>query len=131
MAASLSSDLRERIVQAYLRGEGTRAEIAARFDVGPASVDRYVRLYRQSGSVAAKPHAGGPRPRVPDEDRALLEAYLQENPSLTQAELAERYSKETGRHISQRTMSRVLRRFGITRKKKRRMPPSETEKTSR
>lgn len=130
MAAPLSEDLRRRIARAYLDGEGTREEIAERFRVSAASVDRFVRLQREGGSIAAKPHGGGTECRVPDTDKAVLQALLAEDPSLTQQELAERYGERAGRVVSQRTMSRVLRRLAITRKKKPRTPPSATARTS-
>lgn len=129
MAAPLSEDLRRRIAHAYLDGEGTRDEVARRFRVSAASVDRFVRLQRDHGSVAPKPHGGGHARRVPDGDKALLERLLGEDPSLTQQELAERYTEATGRPVSQRTMSRMLRRFEVTRKKKPSTPPSATAKT--
>lgn len=118
MPASYSNDLRLRIARAYLAGEGTRAEMAERFQVSPASVDRFVRRFRETGSVEPTPHTKGPQRRVRPEEEPLLVAWLEENASLTQTELAERYEQQTRRPVSQRTISRVLRRMGITRKKR-------------
>ena len=129
MPAPLSNDLRRRIVDAYLAGEGTLDEIADRFAIGPASVTRFVRLYRQTGSVAPKPHNGAPETRVRAEDIPVLKAWLTENPSLTQQELAQRYTEHTGRSVSQRSISRTLIRHGITRKKSRSQRPSVTART--
>lgn len=117
MPAPLSHDLRRRIVEAYLAGEGTLDEMAERFQVGSATVTRLLRLYRQTGALAPKPHGGGTEPRVRPEDLPLLQTWLQENPSLTQAELAAHYAAHTGRSTSQRSISRTLIRHGITRKK--------------
>ena len=125
MASALSTDLRERVVRAYQAGDGTREEIAERFEVGVATVGRLLRLLRATGSVQPKPHAGGPAPLLGESDRERLEAYLAENPSLTQGELAECFAEDTGRRVSQRTMSRVLRRLNLTHKKKARTPASE------
>lgn len=130
MPPPLSQDLRSRIAQAYLNGEGTRPQIAQRFHVSQASVDRFVRLFRQKGSVAPKPHAGGPARSVPDQDKPLLQALFEDNPSLTQAELAQCYREQTDRRVSQRTISRMLKRFALTRKKKSSTPPSANAPTS-
>ena len=128
MPRAYSKDLRRRIVEAYLAGEGTRAQIAKRFQVSPASVDRYIRQFRTSGSVEpARRVGGGPERRVRPEDAPLFAAWLAENPSLTQTELAERYERETGRAVSQRTISRVLGRLGITRKKRHSTPRNAIE----
>lgn len=129
MPAPLSTDLRRRIADAYLNDEGTLDEIARRFEVGSATVTRLVRLHRQTGSVAPKPHGGGPEPRVRPEDVPQLQAWLRENPSLTQSELAQRYDQHTGRPVSQRSISRTLAHYGITRKKKTPTLRSETAKT--
>ena len=127
MPAPLSHDLRRRIFDAYRNGQGTLHDIAERFEVGPASITRLVRRYQQTGSLAPKPPRGGPETRVRSEDIAMLEAWLKQNPSLTQCELARRYAEETGRSVSQRSISRRLAQHGITRKKSRSLLPSATE----
>lgn len=55
MPTFYSNDLRLRIARAYLAGEGTRAEIAERFHVSPASVDRFVRRNPKGGFVSFTP----------------------------------------------------------------------------
>ena len=127
MPAPLSKDLRRRIFEAYRNGEGTLNDIAERFQVGSASVTRLARLFRQSGTLQAKPHNGGPETRVRPEDMPMIEAWLKQNPSLTQSELAQHYTVHTGRPVSQRSMSRTLAHHGITPKKSRLQPRNETE----
>ena len=129
MPAAYSTDLRKRVASAYLAGEGTRDEIAERFQISSASVGRYVRLWRAMGSVERTPQRGGAARRVRLEDEALFESWLGENPSLTQTELAVRYRETTGRAVSQRTISRTLSRMGITRKKSRSTPRSAKRPT--
>lgn len=108
MPIAYLNDLRLRIVKAFLAGKGTRAEMATQFHVSPVSVNRFVRRYRQTNSVAPAPHNKGPQPP--------LLAWLQQNSALTQTELTECYNRHTDRPVSQRTISRVLRRMSITRK---------------
>ncbi|GAB4266219.1 MAG: hypothetical protein Kow00122_20880 [Thermoleophilia bacterium] len=47
----------------------------------------------------------------------MIKQWFREEPDLTQQELAERFTEETGQPVSQQTISRSLRRLGITRKK--------------
>lgn len=116
---ALSIDLRQRIVSAYERGEGSQRALAERFSVSRSSVERFIRLKRRVGSVAPKPHAGGRACAVRSEaDRSRLLRWIKCEPDLTQAEMAERFEVETGRPTSQQSMSRALRRLGITRKKR-------------
>ena len=114
---ALASDLRERIVQACERGDATQQEIANRFFVGTATVERLLRLKRETGSLAPKPHAGGIAPCLCESDRAnLLEAF-KNDPDLTQQQIADRFSAQ-GRPMTQPAVSRALARLGITRKKR-------------
>lgn len=111
--------LRQRAVDAYLRGEGTRAEIAERFQVGVASLGRWVRKHRETGSVEPMPHNSGPEPMLDDEALKVLLAIVEEENDLTNEEYALRLVDETGIAVSRTTILRAFKRLGITRKKRR------------
>ena len=53
MSKTLSMDLRERIVAACDRGEGTRMGIAARYKVSLGMVKKLLQQRRRSGDIAA------------------------------------------------------------------------------
>ncbi|ARA92172.1 MAG: transposase [Rhodothermaceae bacterium] len=129
MPAPLSTDLRWRIARAYERGEGSRADLAQRFAVGKASVDRVIRQARQSGSLEPK-KPGGSRRLLTEADEALVRSWIEAQPDLTQDELAQRFTEHTGRRVSRRTMGRVRARLGLTRKKRRCRPRSNSAPTS-
>lgn len=114
---ALSLDLRQRIVEAYERGEGSQRALAARFAVGKATVERLLKRKRETGSVSPKAQRHGPLPIVTAEHHTLIEAWLSQCCDMTQQELADRFTEQTGRRVSQRTMSRVLARMEETRKK--------------
>lgn len=114
---ALSLDLRKRIVDAYNRGDGSQRALAQRFSVSKASVERLLALYRTTGSVAPKPQRHGPLPTVHEDDFPQIAGWIESQPDLTQEEIALRFTAETGRTVSQRTISRVLRRMQQTRKK--------------
>jgi len=115
---AISMDLRKRIVAAYKRGEGTQKALARRFAISKASVERYLRLYREKGVVEPKPWPGGKgREIIKESDRATILSWLKESPDITQAELAERFSKLQGRSVGRSTIGFALKRLGITRKK--------------
>ncbi len=128
---AISLDLRKRIVAAYKQGEGTQKELAKRFAVSTASVDRYLRLDREKGSLEATPWPGGSgRAIVKEKDRETILAWLKAEPDLTHTELAERFSKQRGHPIARSTMGAALLRLGITRKKSRSMRPNKKMKKS-
>lgn len=114
----LSLDLRQRIVTAYERGEGSQARIAQRFGVATSTVERLLKRYRETGSLEPR-KAGAPPPlMVSEEEQARVKAWIEAEPDLTQDELARRFEAETGRRVSRRTMGRVRARLGLTRKKR-------------
>ena len=57
-----SMDLRERVAAAIDEGEGSERQIAKRFRVSVSFVTRLVQRRRDAGTLAPKPHGGGPRP---------------------------------------------------------------------
>jgi transposase len=117
MGYGYSVDLRERVVAFYARGETTEHETAALFGVGEATVRRWRRLKRETGSVEPKPVAGGNPARVQGEGELLLCELVQDHPDSTIEELTEAFARASGGPISTSSMSRALARLGLTRKK--------------
>ena len=118
MSNAASEDLRRRVVQTYLAGEGTYEQIARRFAVGPASVDRWLNAYRARGSYAPKPHGGGKRPKIDAEGMALLAKLVAERPDITLAELASEYAERRETKVALSIMCRALQKLGLGRKKR-------------
>jgi hypothetical protein len=58
----LSNDLRERILAAVDKHEGSRRKLAARFAVDVSTITRLLELRRQNGGADPRPHAGGGLP---------------------------------------------------------------------
>ena len=120
-----SYDLRERVVRACDEGRGTRRQIASLFGVSTAWVRRLLQRRRQTGSFAAKPHAGGPPPKLTPERCDRLAVLVTAQPDATLAELRDRLGMAV--HLS--TVCRALARLGLPVKKKSRGRPSRTDPT--
>ena len=118
MGEPASEDLRRRVVQAYLAGEGTYDEIARRFVVGPASVDRWLNAYRQRGSYAPKPRGGGNPSKIDQEGMLLLIKLVEERPDVTLAELAHEYAERREVKLALSIICRALQKVGLGRKKR-------------
>jgi transposase len=116
MARPYSRDLRERVVGA-VEGGLSRRRSAARFGVAVSTVVEWVRVRRQSGSLAAKPMGGDHNSRLKGERSWLLER-IAAVPDLTleeiRAELAER-----GIHVGYGTVWRFFAAEGVSFKKNR------------
>src|SRR5262249_5787993 len=76
-------DLRERVVAAWDRGEGTREPIANRLCVRVAWVDRLRARGRDPGSTAAKPPGGGQPPAFRGRAAERLRAAVVDCPDAT------------------------------------------------
>jgi transposase len=82
--------LRERVVRACNDGALTRTQIAQIFSVSTAWIRRLLRWRRQTGSFAARPHAGGPAPKLDQRQRQRLLEPVAEDPGATLAEVRHR-----------------------------------------
>jgi len=121
-------DLRQRAVDAYLAGEGTYPEIAKRFMVGEASVNRWLRLHRENGSVKPKPHRSGRKPRIDAAGMLELRRLVVEQPDVTLAELSQRYAASNGLVLALNIICRALKKLDLNRKKRLSMPRSNSAK---
>ena len=118
MARAYSLDLRERVFDAWQRGEGSQRAIAGRFGVSERFVRGMVRRRRESGSVAAKPRGGGRVALATAESLAALEAQVARHNDHTVAE-HHAYLVAAGFAQSRATVGRWLLALRLTRKKRR------------
>ena len=127
---AISIDLRRRAVEAYERGDGSVPTVAARFAVGVSSLSRWLRRKRETGSVEREPRSGGNPRRVSPGGEEMLRAWLHEDPSVPQHELAARLADAGEPAVSQQTVGRTLSRMALTHKKSRSEPSSDSATTS-
>lgn len=117
-----SLDLRERVAAACDEGVLNRPEIAEQFHVSTSWIRRLLQRRQASGSLAPRPHAGGRAPCLTSARRQRLADLVAADPDATLAELARRLRVP----VSQSTLSRVLARLGLPRKKSPSLPTSVT-----
>jgi transposase len=117
MPKPYSSDLRERVLQACARGKLSRAKIAVLFHVGESTLYRWRETWRSEGRREAKPHAGGPEPRLDAAALDELQAIVAEANDLSLAEYATKLQERAGVTASGPTVSRALKKLGLRRKK--------------
>jgi len=102
-----SNDLRKRVIAAVEAGGQSLSQIAKTFQVSASTVDNWVRRWRETGSCAALPWAGGPR-RALAECEAFLRAEVRRQPDLRLEELCARVAAESGIVASRSMMCREL-----------------------
>jgi transposase len=111
-------ELRRRVVEAYLEGEGTLEEIAERFRVSLHFVTDMLTLYRQTGDIQPRPHGGGPVPRLDAVGLEQLRAMVETDSDATLAELSERIARELHMTLGVARLCKLLQTMGLPRKKK-------------
>jgi len=110
-----SEDLRRKMVEAIYRGMG-KSDTARTFGVSLSSIKRYLRKTREGQSLSPKKHPG-PRPKIDERARRLLEADVEERPAVSLEERRRFLERVSGASVSESTVSRLLRRLGYSRKK--------------
>ena len=112
-----SEDLRERVVRAVAMGT-PREEVAATFAVSVPTITRWLRLKRETGSLARRP-VPGPAAVKTEAVMAALPERLDEHADATLDEQCSWWREVAGVQVSTATMSRALTRLGHSRKKSR------------
>lgn len=87
-----SQDLRDRVIRAQERGDGTTA-IARRFEVSVRWVDEVKRRYRRHAEHCSRPVGGYRRSRIADREAQIRE-WIKKEAGLTLAELCARLVEE-------------------------------------
>lgn len=121
-----SLDLRERILAAYDHGEGTRDEIARRFRVSVGLVKKLLQQRLRTGDIAPRHRFSGRKPTIVSTHRSHFRALLAKKNDLTLQELR----TATGLKCSVQAINVVLRKMGLTYKKRHSTPASRTAPTS-
>ena len=108
--------LRERAVRAYESNDETYVEVAERFAIGEATLQRWVRRQRDTGVLDPLAKAGGWASPV---DVALLHQLVQERPDRTTDELTRVYNRQAAPNarVHRSSILRALRRTGYVFKK--------------
>jgi transposase len=119
-------DLRERVVRA-VEGGASRRATAAKFEVSVSFVIKLMQRWRLRGTVQPD-RIGGWKRSALAAHAERVRAVVAAQPDLTIAELQSRRA-DAGLAVSRSSGGRFLVAAGLTRKKRRSMPPSRTART--
>jgi transposase len=118
MPDAYSADLRKRVLRACRREDGTRQQIARRFQVSESTVYGWQKVERDDGRREAKPPAGGPAALIDDAGERVLRALVATDTDATLAEYAQAFAAKTGKVVSVPVVCRALKRMNLRRKKR-------------
>lgn len=112
--ATISVDLRLRILKAYDRGDVTRQQVATRFQVSLGMVKKLIQQRRHSGNITPLHHRSGRKPIILDHHRRELRLLLAKQPDLTLEEIR----NHLGLGCTIQAIHYVLVDMGLTYKKR-------------
>lgn len=112
--ATLSLDLRQRIIKAYDRGDATREQVARRFEVSLGMVKKLIQQRRHAGDIAPRHHRSGRKPLIVDSHRREMRLLLGKKPDLTLEEIR----NHLGLGCTIQAIHYVLADMGLTYKKR-------------
>jgi len=126
---SIPLKLREAVLRA--RAEGlTYEETATLLGIGRATVNRVLRLHRETQSLEPRPRGGGNFSPIHGALAELLVAMVNQMPDATVAELAAAFEERSGSATSRSGVQRALGRLGFSRKKSASSPSSATRRST-
>ncbi|BAZ36809.1 transposase [Calothrix sp. NIES-4101] len=113
-----SIDLRQKIVDTYLEDKISQRELATRFKVALSFVQKILKQYRETGNIAPKVREEQTPPKLNEQQLKILEEIVEANNDATLAEIRISLEQKTGVLIGRSTVDRMLKKIGITVKKK-------------
>lgn len=124
----ISRDLRSRIVSHYEKTAGaTYKSTAALFEVGEATVNRILRVHRETGDVMPAPRPKKPKHKI---DLTWLRADVLASPDARLKDRAAAFERERGISVSVAAVWYAMTALGFTHKKKPFSPRNEIRSES-
>ena len=112
-----SQDLREKVAAAVAQDKQSNRQIAELMSISESTIEKWMRRERETGSVAAAPHAGGVA-RVLAPHGEFLRMAVKAEPDISLNELCVRLQAELKLQVSTSMVSRELIRLSLGRKKR-------------
>jgi len=112
-----SQNLRQQVLRAIDEGK-SQAQISERFQVSRATIKRYVKQRRETGTLLPRPIPGRP-PRKGAALQMGVQELLEAHPDASQNEYCQWWEAEHGMAVSRASMSRAIHALGWTRTQRR------------
>lgn len=118
MGNAYPKELRERAVRTHIEDGVPVKETARLFKLGYSTLRRWVAEFKRDGRLAPLPDSGGrAAQKIFEVHERAFEKWLENNPDLTQLELAKMLHDEFGVSVCQATVCNALARMDLTIKK--------------
>lgn len=112
-----SLDLRQKIIDTYFEGGISQRQLAKRFRVALSFVEKLLKQYRESRSIAPKVRIQQTPTKLNQEQLKVLSSIVSDNNDATLDELCRLLKQQTGVLIGRSTLDRMLRLLNLSLKK--------------
>lgn len=114
---SYSVDLRERVLSCYDSGEHTQDDVADLFEIGVASLKRWLSRKRKGEDLGTRAKNSGRKNKINEFGLETIKELVKNNPSITLGELSEIYFKKHNVYVGNSVLSRALKKINLRYKK--------------
>ncbi|BAZ33695.1 transposase and inactivated derivatives-like protein (plasmid) [Cylindrospermum sp. NIES-4074] len=122
-----SLDFRQKIFDTYLSGGISQRQLAKRFGVSLSFVEKLLKQYRETESVAPKVRTKQTPLKLNFEQLNIIQEIVEAKNDATLSEIRSQFQEKTGITIGISTVDRMLRRMKISLKKTLYASEKETE----
>lgn len=123
-----SLDFRQKIFDTYLEDGISQRQLAKRFCVSLSFIQKLIKQYRETTSIAPKVRTKQTPPKLNEEQLNILEEILEAKNDATLKEIRFILQEKTGITIGISTVDRMLQRIEISLKKKHYTPRKKKQK---
>jgi len=116
--SAYSLDLRHKILSAWQNKENTQRGLAKRFKVSLSFVRDFLRRYRETKEIAARPQGGDRRSKIKGENEELVKTIIKKQNDIYLREIKDNLQESNGIKVSVSALSRTVKRLELGRKKK-------------
>lgn len=117
-----SIDFRRKIIKAHEDESISQRKLAKRFGVAPSFIQKLLKQYRETDSVAPKIRTQQTPPKLTEDHLAVLRRLVEAQNDATLEELRAQLAAEIDVCVSRSTIDRALTKLNLTLKKRHSMP---------
>ena len=117
-----SIDFRRKIIKAYEDESISQRKLAKRFGVAKSFIQKLLKQYRETDSVAPKTRTQQTPPKLTEEHLTVLRQLVEAQNDATLEELRAQLAAAINLSVSRSTIDRALKKLDLTVKKRPSMP---------
>lgn len=113
-----SLDLRSKVLKVWKNKEFSIREIASRFDINKSTVQRYIKLFKETGALDRRPRKNLHLIKIGLKEQQFLKKMVNKKPEVSLKELQQKLKLRLRVSVTQAAICIHLKKLNLSRKKK-------------